>query len=316
MDDKKGDDIELQPVVKRREQRFKLGIIGYGFVGQAVDYGFSTESVDKFIIDPKYNKNTIQDLCDWQPTCVFICAPTPSKKDGSIDSSIIDDAVMRLINQTDAFIVIKSTVTPDVIDRLSRIDGKVVYNPEFLQEGNAKQDFINQRFRVVGVQQPEAGRHLEGLYNYFSLCNPAQMITMSCVEAAYFKYAVNTFLAMKVTFMNQLKEVIDDYGGSYNQLSRALAAEYRLGNSHMKIPGHDGKPGFGGSCFPKDLTAWLNFVDKKTNANSDLLKSVKKVNDKIRSNYDISDREKEQNVDYGQTKKEQQTKDDGDSKSK
>ena len=139
---------------------------------------------------------------------------------------------------------------------------------------------------------------------------------MSCVEAAYFKYAVNTFLAMKVTFMNQLKEVIDDYGGSYNQLSRALAAEYRLGNSHMKIPGHDGKPGFGGSCFPKDLTAWLNFVDKKTNANSDLLKSVKKVNDKIRSNYDISDREKEQNVDYGQTKKEQQTKDDGDSKSK
>ena len=264
MDDKKGDDIELQPVVKRREQRFKLGIIGYGFVGQAVDYGFSTESVDKFIVDPKYNKNTIQDLCDWQPTCVFICAPTPSKQG----------------------------------------------------EGDAKQDFINQRFRVVGVQQPEAGRHLEGLYNYFSLCNPAQMITMSCVEAAYFKYAVNTFLAMKVTFMNQLKEVIDDYGGSYNQLSRALAAEYRLGNSHMKIPGHDGKPGFGGSCFPKDLTAWLNFVDKKTNANSDLLKSVKKVNDKIRSNYDISDREKEQNVDYGQTKKEQQTKDDGDSKSK
>ena len=76
----------------------------------------------------------------------------------------------------------------------------------------------------------EKSDKIEFTVDKMGLSNPAQMITKSCVEAAYFKYAVNTFLAMKVTFMNQLKEVIDDYGGSYNQLSRALAAEYRLGN--------------------------------------------------------------------------------------
>ena len=104
---------ELMPVAKRREQKFKLGIIGYGYVGKAVDYIFSTPTVEKMTIDPKYNENTLKDLCDWNPSCVFICLPTPSKEDGSVDSKDIDEAVMRLVNQTDAFIVIKSTVTPD-----------------------------------------------------------------------------------------------------------------------------------------------------------------------------------------------------------
>lgn len=304
----KKNDVELQPVVKRREHRFKLGIIGHGFVGKAVDYIFSTPMVDKFVVDPKYTENTIKDLCEWEPNCVFICAPTPSKDDGSVDSSIVDEAVMKLVNQTDAFIVIRSTLTPDVIDRLSRIDGRIVYHPEFLTEANAKMDMLESRFRVVGVQQQEAAQHLEGLYNYFSIANPAQMITMSPVEAAFFKYTVNCFLSMKITFMNQLKKVMDDYGGSYNQLSRALMADHRIGHSHMKIPGPDGKEGFGGACFPKDLAAFISFVDNKTDVDFDLLKTVKKVNDGIRSQYEIDDREKEQNVNYGQAKNKQQDK--------
>ena len=116
----------LEPVVKRRERNFRLGIIGHGFVGKAVDYCFSTQGVTKFIIDPKENDNTLQDLCDWEPQCVFICLPTPAKDDGGVDTKDIDDAVMRLVNLTESFIVIKSTVPPDVIDRLSRIDGRIV----------------------------------------------------------------------------------------------------------------------------------------------------------------------------------------------
>jgi UDPglucose 6-dehydrogenase len=302
---------ELQPVVRRREQRFKLGIIGFGFVGKAVDYIFSTDTVDKFVVDPKYNENTLNDLCDWQPQCVFICLPTPSKDDGSIDTKNLDEAVMRLVNQTDAFIVIKSTVTPDVIDRLSRIDGRIVYEPEFLTESNAKMDMLHARFRIVGVQQQEASQHLEGLYNYFSLADPAQVIPMSPVEASFYKYAMNNFLAMKISFLNQLKAVMDEYGGSYNQLSRALPADGRMGHSHWKIPGPDGKEGFGGACFPKDLSAFINFVESKTSVDPTLLKTTKLFNDEIRAQYELGDREKEQNVNYGQTKEEQQDQNDG-----
>jgi len=308
---KDNDQPELQPVVRRREQRFKLGIVGFGFVGKAVDYIFSTDMTDKFVVDPKYNDNTLNDLCDWQPQCVFICLPTPSKDDGSIDSKNIDEAVMRLVNQTDAFIVIKSTVTPDIIDRLSRIDGRIVYEPEFLTEANAKMDMLHARFRIVGVQQQEASQHLEGLYNYFSIADPAQMIPMSPVEASFYKYAMNNFLAMKISFLNQLKAVMDEYGGSYNQLSRTLGADGRMGHSHMKIPGPDGKEGFGGACFPKDLSAFINFVEKKTSVDPTLLKTTKLFNDTVRSQYELDDREKEQNVNYGQTKKEQQDTDNG-----
>lgn len=308
---KDNDQPELQPVVRRREQRFKLGIVGFGFVGKAVDYIFSTDMTDKFVVDPKYNDNTLNDLCDWQPQCVFICLPTPSKDDGSIDSKNIDEAVMRLVNQTDAFIVIKSTVTPDIIDRLSRIDGRIVYEPEFLTEANAKMDMLHARFRIVGVQQQEASQHLEGLYNYFSIADPAQMIPMSPVEASFYKYAMNNFLAMKISFLNQLKSVMDEYGGSYNQLSRTLGADGRMGHSHMKIPGPDGKEGFGGACFPKDLSAFINFVERKTSVDPTLLKTTKLFNDTVRSQYELDDREKEQNVNYGQAKKEQQDTDNG-----
>ena len=308
---KDNDQPELQPVVRRREQRFKLGIVGFGFVGKAVDYIFSTDMTDKFVVDPKYNDNTLNDLCDWQPQCVFICLPTPSKDDGSIDSKNIDEAVMRLVNQTDAFIVIKSTVTPDIIDRLSRIDGRIVYEPEFLTEANAKMDMLHARFRIVGVQQQEASQHLEGLYNYFSIADPAQMIPMSPVEASFYKYAMNNFLAMKISFLNQLKAVMDEYGGSYNQLSRTLGADGRMGHSHMKIPGPDGKEGFGGACFPKDLSAFINFVERKTSVDPTLLKTTKLFNDTVRSQYELDDREKEQNVNYGQTKEEQQDQNDG-----
>ena len=87
------------------------------------------------------------------------------------------------------------------------------------------------------------------------------------------------------TFMNQLKEVIDDYGGSYNQLSRALAAEYRLGNSHMKIPGHDGKFGYGGSCFPKDVQALIQF-GKDKDIDLAVVKGSWKTNLKVRPEKD------------------------------
>ena len=303
----------LEPVVKRRERNFRLGIIGHGFVGKAVDYCFSTQGVTKFIIDPKENDNTLQDLCDWEPQCVFICLPTPAKDDGGVDTKDIDDAVMRLVNLTEAFIVIKSTVPPDAIDRLSRIDGRIVYEPEFLQESNSKQDMIEARFRVFGVHQQEAAQHLEGLYNHFSLANPTQIVTMSPVEASFFKYTVNNYLSMKVTFMNQLKKVMDDFGGSYNQLSRALMAEPRMGHSHMKIPGPDGKDGFGGACFPKDLSAFINFVDTKTDQSSAIWKTVQLLNNEIRSEYDLNDREREQNVNFdnGQIETEQQDKDNG-----
>ena len=98
--------------------------------------------------------------------------------------------------------------------------------------------------------------------------------------------------------MNELKNLVDAYGGSFQQVLRGMLADMRIGISHTKIPGPDGKSGFGGACLPKDLDALIKFADNNTNVDLKLLKTVKSVNNKIRSQYETDDREKENNIKF------------------
>ena len=136
-----------------QKEKVKIGIVGHGFVGQAIDYAFTHDLVDKFYVDPKLNTN-IDELCKWKPACVFICAPTPMSDNGTVDGAIVEDAVLKLIEHTDAMIVIKSTVTPDILTRLYNSvhdDDKlrITHNPEFLTENNAKEQFVTSRMRII-----------------------------------------------------------------------------------------------------------------------------------------------------------------------
>ena len=144
--------------------KFKIGIVGHGFVGQAVDYAFTNPIVEKFYVDPKYGTN-IDNLVEWQPHMTFVCAPTPMMSNGAMDATIVNDAVLKLIEHTNSGIAIKSTVTPDVIKNLmvtvafKDAINRVVYNPEFLTENSAKEQFIHAPFHVFGGS-PQA---VEGL---------------------------------------------------------------------------------------------------------------------------------------------------------
>lgn len=284
--------------IRRKPPKMKVGIIGYGFVGSAIDYAFSTPQVEKMIIDPKYNSNTLHDLIDWQPNVTFVCLPTPSNDDGSVNSDLVKDAVTKLITGSESFIIIKSTVTPDVVMHLCQLDTRIAYVPEFLSEGNAKMDIVNAPHLVIGVTDPSAAEYVQQIYNACSICNPAAGVIVSPVEASIIKYAINTFLAMKVTFFNQLYNLVEDFGGSYQNILRGVLSDYRVGVSHTKIPGPDGKKGFGGACFPKDLDALIKFAEKETNVDLELLKSVKSVNNKIRSQYETDEREKANNIKF------------------
>lgn len=288
-----------EKVVSRKNPPMKMGIIGHGFVGKAIDYAFSGDApLEKMVVDPKYYENTIDDLISFDPNIVFVCLPTPSKDDGSIDSTMVEETVKTLIAESQSFIVIKSTITPDVAVKLCMLDTRIVYSPEFLSEGNAKQDIVNSSFLLVGVTEPGAAQYLEQIYNFYSICNATPTITVSPVEASLIKYGINTFLATKVTFMNELYNLVSSYGGSFQQVLRGMLADMRIGYSHTKIPGTDGKKGFGGACFPKDLSALINFAESEGNTELELLKSVRSVNNKIRSQYETDDREKANNIKF------------------
>ena len=305
---------------------FRLGIVGHGFVGRAVEYAFTHPLVDLQIADPKYN-SSIDDLVEFDPMCVFVCAPTPMNAEtGFVDASIVEDAVLKLIEHTEALVVVKSTITPDIIDRLYNSmfeDGvdRFVYNPEFLTEKSAEEQFVNADFHVLGGTD-RGTAELTQIYDIFSLCKSDTYYRMSAAEASFVKYGINAFLATKVTFFNQFFDLVNMFGCSYNIVTRAMGSDPRVGIGHTRVPGYDRKRGFGGACLPKDTTALLKFSEIKDEEGNvvsfDLLKSVLDINNRYRQNYELDEREKVNNITFGdenerdgQTEEEQQDQDNG-----
>jgi nucleotide sugar dehydrogenase len=283
----------------------RVAIVGHGFVGKAVDEGL--KGVEKMIIDPNYGTG-IEDLQQFMPDLVFVSVPTPMNKDGSIDSSILEDVVFKIsaTSTMHPIIVIKSTCTPTVIDRLAFVC-KFVYNPEFLTERNAYQDFINPSAIILGVSgDNEEDLHvLEDFYRNNTKCNQyAPIVKTTAHTAAFIKYATNTFLANKVIFFNQLKELYDTAGEKdWDTLTKTLSYDKRMGGSHMQVPGPDGRLGFGGACFPKDVAAFLKYGES-LGKDLTVLRESAHYNAELRGKYNrLDDRELAQNVNFNYDKK-------------
>ena len=294
--------------------KMRIGIVGHGFVGGAVDYAFTHPDIIKFFVDPKYD-TTIDDLVEWQPHVTFICAPTPMSESGFVDASIVEDAALKLLEHTEGGVVIKSTITPDIVDRLYQSifedDVKrLTINPEFLTESNAKEQFVNAEYHVIGGH-PDACQGLAQLYEVYSLCVANEFLFCSGSEAAFVKYGVNSYLATKVTFFNQLFDSIQKFGCNYPTVVNAIGKDKRIGLGHTRVPGYDGKRGFGGACFPKDTKAFTLFDEDLT-----LIDKCVNINNNYRNVYELDEREESNNVKYnGQTEEEQQNQNNGDSES-
>lgn len=264
-------------------------IVGHGFVGKAVDYGFQHPKINKTIVDPIYGVN-LDDLDLSKYVAAFVAVPTPMGQNGAIDFSILLDVVNRL-NKYNVITIIKSTVTPDFFDLVNT--SNIVYNPEFLTEKSAKEDFVKPPFHVLGGSTDNID-FVEKLYDNYSLCDPCPVFKVSHKEASLIKYSINNFLALKVTFFNQLYDTAQKEGVSFNKIIRAVGSDPRIGHSHTKVPGPDGKQGYGGACFPKDTSALFNYNDMFT-----IIGECIRINNAYRSQYELDDREREQNVHYG-----------------
>ena len=272
----------------------KSTIIGHGFVGKAIDYAFQ-DDVEKQIIDPKIGVE-LKDV-KLNADVTFVCVPTPMHKNGKCDVSILEDVLTQIKHRMTGLIVVKSTVTPDKIEELFRGSAKhrMIYNPEFLTEKNANEDIINPFVHIFGGQS-DATEKLELIYKEYSICKPCPVYRMSATDASFVKYGINTFLATKLTFFNEFYDTIKEFGGNYGRIANAIGTDPRIGHAHTRVPGFDGKRGFGGACFPKDVSAFINFTDQAT-----LLEHVMNRNNLYRSEYEKDDREIEQNIQYDMT---------------
>jgi len=274
----------------------KISIIGFGFVGKAIANALKG-NFELQKIDPILNTK-IEDLKDFKPNIIFICVPTPMKKDGTQDIQILRNIIETIGGyKLDALAVVKSTILPTYISELENVLRNFVYNPEFLREKHADEDFINSKMIVFGGRK-ESAHMLAEFYKDYLMCKYDDYIYTDAITASFAKYIINSFLATKVIFFNEFFQLfkLANSKEDWSNLLEILKKDERIGSSHMDVPGHDGRFGFGGACLPKDSKAILNYSE---NLGNDLavLKTVIKINNKIRASYNKNTkREDEQNI--------------------
>ena len=263
----------------------KIGIIGQGFVGTAVYEGLKNFfDIETFDINKKSTCNSIEEVCD-KSDITFVCLPTPMKKDGSCYIGIVENVLEEInsINKCN-IIIVKSTVPPGTTaswnNKFKNIN--VVFNPEFLTEANAINDFKNQNRIIIGGPKKAASKVRRIFVKVFP---KVKIIKTDSTYAEMVKYVTNSFLATKVSFANEMYEICDYLKIDYDKVIEYAMHDERLGYSHWSVPGPDGDFGYGGHCFPKDVNALIK-VAQDLLIEPHMLKATNEKNNKVRKNRD------------------------------
>jgi len=246
-----------------------IGIIGRGFVGSAVANGFSPSTgynanIRIYDKDPSRSLNSLEDTVN-KSDFIFLSLPTPSNKDGSISLKILEDSLNEInaVNSnSENIVLLRSTVVPGTSEAFQKkfTNIRIVFNPEFLTERSAYFDFINQSRVILGG----LSEHVEKVANLYSdrFGSHLPIIKTNFQTAELIKYMNNCFFATKVSFLNEMKQISDLVDADWDNAVEGFILDGRIGHSHINVPGHDGKFGFGGSCFPKDMRALITFSDQ------------------------------------------------------
>lgn len=267
---------------------YKVGIIGRGFVGGAIEAYLkdkcnvvSYDIRDSVDADQGY-KNVVD-----HSEIIYVCVPTPQNSDGSFCQEILERSI-RLIDfhaakkQSHTIVVIKSTMSPGTFDDLYNAYKNVymVVNPEFLTERTAHEDVENTKVHLVGGYSINAVHPV--MEFIWSMWPSSDCYYVEPIQAELIKYITNSFFAVKVSFANHIYSLCKSLGIDYESIcDTMLAVDPRLGNLHWQVPGPDGKFGFGGKCFPKDLNGMIDLFNK-LGVDCDTLSAAKNYNSKIR----------------------------------
>ena len=227
-------------------EKIKIGIVGCGFVGGALKTWVeenNAENCELYISDPPKGYNDDLSKID----IAFIQIHVPTEDDGTQDLTLMKELIKKL---PDVPVFVRTTILPGTSKMLSEATGhKVHYMPEFLTERTYIEDFRKQPMVFTGV--PELlHRIFKGKF----------YVEMTPLEAELTKYIHNVFGAYKVTYFNAAKEFCDKMGADYQKIQRGCLLSGYINDTHTFVPGPDGKFGYGGKCFPKDVNAFANMT--------------------------------------------------------
>lgn len=276
---------------------YKIGIIGHGFVGLAVETGLEyalKDLVDIRVYDKFKDTESLETVVT-SSDILFICLPTPMNFDtGECKTDIIKNEIKNInqISKKNKIIIIKSTVPPGTTDLLQ---GKYpnhtfVFNPEFLTEKNFINDFLEQDRIILGVSNRNVHFNnvtkVRKLYEDFvkTQKQSGSIIVTQPKTAEMVKYIGNCFLMTKVLFFNEMYEICKAADISFDEAARIASLDKRIGSSHTQVP-CNGDFGAGGSCFPKDINSLIYYA-KELNVDPIVLETVWTKNLMVRQKYD------------------------------
>lgn len=251
----------------------KVGVVGIGMVGKPLARYFEEiqgmkRGTHLFLYDVDEKKGCGDDVS--RADIVFICVPTPrSPKDGSCDLSIVDNAVKRAIsNGGIKVIVMRSTVPPGTTESFQKKypKHKFLFNPEFLTESRAWEDMIRPDRQIIGY----TNKSLDAAHIVLSLLPKAPFMSpwgintymptrITATEAEFIKYASNVYFVRKINWANALAKASEKLGVDYENVRKGMSADHRIGDSHLDVS-HGNYRGWGGNCFPKDTSAFIQFA--------------------------------------------------------
>ena len=270
-----------------------IGIIGFGFVGSSVAYGFSAQTgfdqaeLRIFDKNPAKSTHTLDEVLK-ESDFIFLSVPTPSNVDGSINLSILESVIDEINThgtKDGCVVLVRSMVIPGTTRRFQEKYKNVtlVFNPEFLTERSAKFDFINQARFILGGDPKDTSKVAKLFSTRFGSSTPT--IQTNFETAEFIKYMNNCYFATKVSFMNEMKLIADKSGVDWQIAVDGFVRDGRVGHSHLAVPGPDGKCGFGGSCFPKDIQAMMSHA-KDVGVEPSVLNGAWKTNLNVRPEKD------------------------------
>lgn len=268
--------------------KYKIGIVGYGFVGESQAFAFAPVSdVKIFDIDKAKATHTLDEVLNQD--FIFVCLPTPMRQNGEQDLSYIENFFSGIgLYNTNAIFILKSTVLPNTTKQLNeKYPFNIVFCPEFLTEKNAKLDMLTQS-RIILGGYIDLTLKVQSLFET-RFGNKHYILTDS-TSAEVIKYMCNNFLSVKVSFVNEYYDLVQKLGADWDKVIEGFVSDPRIGNSHTQTPGHDGKRGFGGTCFPKDINAIIQF-SKGANVEMNTLSAAWKTNLRIRPEQDWNELE-------------------------
>ena len=276
-----------------------IGSIGGGFVGSATKILETNENkITIYDINPKvcYPDENVKLETMYQQDIIFISVPTPMNPDGSCCLNILENIINELeknVNFDEMCVVIRSTIPVGTSNKYN-----CYFMPEFLTEKNWAEDFKNCKDWIFGIKNTQQDEEFKKIINQiFNNAYTENKISNNVVhfiganEAEMVKLFRNTFLALKVSYCNEIKEFCDVAKVDYDVVREYGACDYRIGKSHTGVPGPDGKNGYGGTCFPKDMSSLVNQMET-LNLKSYILRSSLDRN----NNHDRKEHDWESNI--------------------